>query len=107
MERHRLGKGLGDDLRDGKMSLPVILAYARGGDADRTFWREAMAGDRVSDSDLAHAIQLMRATDALSDSIEHARQYGRRAIDALAMFPANKAKSALTEAVEFAIARAY
>ena len=102
-----MGKGLGDDFRDGKMTLPVILAYARGGDADRTFWREAMAGDRVSDSDLAHAIQLMRATDALSDSIEHARQYGRRAIDALAMFPANKAKSALTEAVEFAIARAY
>ena len=102
-----MGKGVGDDFRDGKMTLPVILAYARGGDADRDFWRAAMAGGRVSDADLAHAIRLMRATDALSDAIEHARQYGRRAIDALAMFPASKAKSALTEAVEFAIARAY
>jgi octaprenyl-diphosphate synthase len=89
------------------MTLPVILAYARGSDADRQFWRAAMAGDRVSDEDLAQAIALMRKTGALSDTIEHARQYGRRAVDALAMFPASKAKAALTEAVEFAIARAY
>jgi octaprenyl-diphosphate synthase len=102
-----MGKGVGDDFRDGKMTLPVILAYAHGSDADREFWRAAISGERVSDDDLAHAIRLMRDTDALSDTLEHARGYGRRAIDALAMFPASKAKTALTEAVEFAIARAY
>ena len=102
-----MGKGVGDDFRDGKMTLPVILAYARGASADREFWREAMLGNRVSDADLAHAISLMRATDALSDTIEHARHYGRRAIDSLAAFASNKAKSALVEAVEFAISRAY
>ena len=102
-----MGKRVGDDFRDGKMTLPVILAYARGGEADREFWRDAMGGDRVSDADLAHAIELMRDTESLSDTIEHARQFGRRAIDALAMFPSSKAKSALTEAVGFAIARAY
>ena len=102
-----MGKGVGDDFRDGKMTLPVILAYARGDEADREFWREAMTGNRTSDEDLAHAIQLMRSTDALSDTIEHARQYGRRAIDSLAGFSANKAKSALVEAVEFAVSRAY
>ena len=102
-----MGKGVGDDFRDGKMTLPVILAYARGNEKDRAFWRDAMAGDRVSDADLVHAIKLMRSTDSLADAIERARQYGRRAIDALAMFPASKTKSALTEAVEFAIARAY
>ena len=102
-----MGKGVGDDFRDGKMTLPVILAYARGGEDDRLFWREAIAGERVTDEDLAHAIGLMRSTDALSDTIEHARQYGRRAVDALAGFPASKARSALTEAVEFAISRAY
>ena len=102
-----MGKGVGDDFRDGKMTLPVILAYARGSDADRKFWQVAITGERVSDADLSHAIQLMRSTDALSDTIEHARSYGRRAIDSLAMFPASKAKAALIEAVEFAIARAY
>ncbi len=102
-----MGKGVGDDFRDGKMTLPVILCYARGSEADRGFWREAMAGERSSDDDLGQAIALMRATGALSDTIEHARHYGRRAIDALAGFPASKAKAALSEAVEFAIARAY
>jgi octaprenyl-diphosphate synthase len=102
-----MGKGVGDDFRDGKMTLPVILAYARGTEADRAFWRDAIAGSRISNDDLAHAIRLLRDTEALADTIERARQYGRRAIDALAMFPASKSKSALTEAAEFAVARAY
>jgi octaprenyl-diphosphate synthase len=102
-----MGKGVGDDVRDGKMTLPVILAYARGSDDERAFWREAIGGERVSDEDLAHATALLRSTGALADTIERARQYARRAIDALAMFPASKAKAALTEAAEFAVARAY
>jgi octaprenyl-diphosphate synthase len=102
-----MGKGVGDDFRDGKVTLPVILAYARGSDEDRAFWRDAMLGERISDEDLTHAIALLRGTDALSETIERARLYGRRALDALAQFPAGKAKSALSEAVEFAISRAY
>jgi octaprenyl-diphosphate synthase len=102
-----MGKGVGDDFRDGKMTLPVILAYARGSEADRAFWRSAISGDRVSDPDLAYAVELLRSAGALADTLERARHYGRRAIDALANFPASKAKAALTEAVEFAISRAY
>ena len=102
-----MGKGVGDDFRDGKMTLPVILAYARGNADDRAFWRAAISGERVADEDLARAIQLLTQTDALADTIERARQYARRAIDALAMVPASKAKAALAEAAEFAVARAY
>jgi octaprenyl-diphosphate synthase len=102
-----MGKGVGDDFRDGKMTLPVILAYARGAEDDRAFWRSAIAGERVADDDLAYAIRLLKDTEALADTIERARQYGRRAIDALGMFPPSKAKAALTEAAEFAVARAY
>jgi octaprenyl-diphosphate synthase len=102
-----MGKDAGDDFRDGKVTLPVILAHARADREDREFWRAAMTGERVSDADLARAVSLLRSTDALSDTIERARYYGRRAIDALAIFPASKARAALTEAVEFAIARAY
>ena len=89
------------------MTLPLILAYARGNSEDRDFWRDAVAGDRISDDDLARAIFLLRDTGALSDTMERARLYGRRAIDSLAQFPAGKAKSALAEAAEFAVARAY
>jgi octaprenyl-diphosphate synthase len=102
-----MGKGVGDDFRDGKMTLPVILAYARGSEADRAFWRAAISGERISDEDLAHAIRLLTETEALTDTIERARQYARRAIDALAIFPASKAKAAMAEAAEFAVARAF
>ncbi|HVM37159.1 MAG TPA: polyprenyl synthetase family protein [Sphingomicrobium sp.] len=102
-----MGKGVGDDFRDGKMTLPVILAYSRGSAEDRAFWKAAISGERVTDDDLAQAIRLLGATDALAETIERARHYGRRAIDALASFPSGKAKSALVEAAEFAVARAY
>jgi octaprenyl-diphosphate synthase len=102
-----MGKGVGDDFRDGKMTLPVILAYARGSEEDRAFWRSAIGGEKVSDADLAEATALLRSTGALADTVERARQYARRAIDALAMFPVSKAKTALVEAAQFAVARAY
>ena len=102
-----MGKGVGDDFRDGKMTLPVIIAYARGSDREREFWRAAITGERVSDEDLSSAIALLKSSGALTDTIERARQYGRRAIDALAIFPPSKAKAALIEAAEFAVARAY
>src|SRR6476660_9103286 len=86
-----MGKGVGDDFRDGKMTLPVILAYARGSHDDRAFWEAAVTGEKVSDQDLAHAIALMRTSEALADTIDRARHYGRRAIDALGLFPSGKA----------------
>ena len=102
-----MGKGVGDDFRDGKVTLPVILAYARGGEADRSFWRDAMEGRRISDEDLRHATRLLLDTGAIDDTVARARHYGQRAIDALGPFAGGKAKAALVEAVEFAIARAY
>jgi len=102
-----MGKGVGDDFRDGKVTLPVILAYARGSEEERAFWQQAMAGGRSEEADLANAIRLLRDSGALDDTFERARHYGQRAIDALGPFPAGRAKAALIEAVEFAIARAY
>lgn len=102
-----MGKTAGDDFREGKMTLPVILAYARGNTAERAFWREAIAGDRNSDEDLAHAISLIRKHDAVHATRERARHYAQRAIDAIAAFPASAAKAAMTEAAEFAVARRF
>ena len=102
-----MGKGVGDDFRDGKVTLPVILAHARGSAEEQGFWRDAMEGRRVSDEDLAHATALLHARGAIDGTLALARHYGQRAIDALGRFPGGKAKAALVEAVEFAIARAY
>ncbi len=102
-----MGKDSGDDFRDGKVTLPVILANSRGNGEEKAFWREAMIGNRVSNDDLAYATELMLRHKAIDDTLERARHYGQRAIDAIAHFRSGEAKAALTEAVEFAIARAY
>jgi octaprenyl-diphosphate synthase len=102
-----MGKDIGDDFRDGKVTLPVILAHSRGTAEEKDFWRNAMLGHRVSDADLSYATALLRQHNAIDDTLERARHYGQRAIDALGPFAGGAAKDALVEAVEFAIARAY
>jgi len=102
-----MGKDTGDDFRDGKITLPVILAYARGSEADRKFWKEAMSGLHGENADLERAQHLLQTTGAIADTMARARHYGQRAIDAIGMYGKSEAKSALVEAVEFAIARAY
>ena len=102
-----MGKGVGDDFRDGKMTLPVILAYARGSAKTATSGARRSAASALP-TRISPTLSACCGTAArLTDTIERARHYGRRAIDALAIFPAGKAKSALTEAAEFAVARAY
>jgi octaprenyl-diphosphate synthase len=102
-----MGKDAGDDFREGKATLPVILAYARGDETDRAFWKAAIEGHRNHDEDFTHALALVRSTRAIDDTMARARHYGKRAIDSLAIFPDGEAKDAMIEAVEFAIARAF
>jgi len=102
-----MGKEAGDDFREGKMTLPIILAHARGSEEDRRFWRDAVEGRRSTDADFAIARDLVRATKSVDDTLARARHYGRRAIDSIARFPDGAAKEAMTEAVEFAVSRAY
>ena len=74
---------------------------------ERAFWREAVLGRRNDDADFAHAVELVRSSRAVDDTLARARHYGQRAIDAIGGFPASAAKEAMIEAVEFAVARAY
>lgn len=102
-----MGKDVGDDFRDGKVTLPVILAYARGSEDERAFWRKAMRGKRAGPDDLIEAQRLLGTSNAIADTMARARHYGARAMDLLSGFPNGPARRALTETVEFAIARAY
>jgi octaprenyl-diphosphate synthase len=102
-----MGKAKGDDFRDGKITLPVILAYRRGSEIEREFWRRTLEKQEQREGDLDHAIALLQRHRAIDDTVERARHYGAIARDALGLFPDNAAKRALIETIDFTIERAY
>jgi octaprenyl-diphosphate synthase len=102
-----MGKAVGDDFRDGKITLPVILAYRRGTEIEREFWRRTLEEQQQKDGDLEHATALLQRHRAIEDTVERARHYGAIARDALGIFAEGAAKRALLEAIDFAIERAY
>ncbi len=102
-----LGKTVGDDFRDGKITLPIILAFRRGGEKDRTFWRRTLEDQDQRDGDLDYAISLMETHKALEDTVERARHYGSIARDALGIFGPSPQKDALAGLIDFCIKRAY
>jgi octaprenyl-diphosphate synthase len=103
----KLGKNVGDDFREGKITLPIVLSFRRGSELEREFWVRTIERGDAADGDLEHALGLMAKHRALEDTIGRAQHYGAMAKDALALFPASPMKQALEQAVEFCIARAH
>ena len=102
-----LGKKVGDDFREGKITLPVVLAYRRGSETERSFWQRALERGEIADGDLDRAIALLRSHRAIDDTVERARHFGSVARDALAPLPDSPHKAALLDVVDFCIERAY
>ena len=103
-----LGKAIGDDFRDGKVTLPVLLAYAAGDEAERAFWERALeGGDTLADADLLHAKQLLKKHRTCEATFDRAAEYVEIALHALNIFPSSPAKTALIEAAEFSCKRGY
>ena len=102
-----LGKTIGDDFAEGKVTLPIILAYRRGNEEERDFWRRTIERLDQKDGDLDYAIYLMERHNSLADTVARARHYGAVARDALAIFPDAEAREALLRVVDFCIERAH
>ncbi|RNC91188.1 MAG: polyprenyl synthetase family protein [Oricola sp.] len=100
-----LGKNVGDDFREGKITLPVLLAYRRGSDDERGFWKQSLEDGDNGAERLEMARALMARHGALADTIQRARHFGAIARDALAPMPATAQKDALLEVVDFCISR--
>ena len=102
-----LGKAVGDDFREGKITLPVILAYRRGAPAERDFWRRTLEEQRLEGGDLDRAIDLMHRHGVLTETIERARHYAKSAMRSLNGFPRSPIREALGDLVSFAVERPY
>ena len=102
-----LGKTIGDDFREGKLTLPVVYAISRGNDIERAFWRRTLEDQEQREGDLDHAIALIRHHDGFNGSLDLARRHGAAASAALMSLPQNPMRAALAAIVEFCINREF
>jgi len=102
-----LGKTVGDDFRDGKITLPVVLALKAADDEERGFWRRTLEAGEQRDGDLPHAIALMQRHGTLAATLERARLYAETARGALGIFHESPERRALDEAIDFCLERGY
>jgi octaprenyl-diphosphate synthase len=103
----KLGKNIGDDFREGKITLPVVLSFRRGTEVERAFWKRTLEQGDIVDADLETAIATMKKHRAIEDTIERARLYGAMAKDGLELFPPSPWRQALLDAVDFSINRGH
>ena len=104
-ESVRLGKSVGNDFREGKITLPVILAFRRGDEGERAFWRRTITEGQIEEGDLERALDLMRKHRTIEATVERAHHYGAIARDALAIFPDGGEKAAMLDVVAFCVDR--
>jgi octaprenyl-diphosphate synthase len=102
-----LGKSVGDDFRDGKVTLPILVALARGDEEERAFWRRTLEDMDQQPGDLERAILLVERRGALAETLSRARGYATAAIEALAPFRDGPERRALIDAAEFAGDRSF
>ncbi len=101
-----LGKTIGDDFREGKMTLPVILTYQAATAEERSFFDEALSGEHHAPN-LKRAMEIITQYDGIGQTIARAQDYADKAREALSDFEPTPMKSALLEAVDFCVERAY
>ena len=104
-DQRLLGKSIGDDFREGKITLPVLAAYHAGGEGDRAFWRRVIEDSDQRPDDLDHALGLIAATGAIDATLRHAADYAGRAQDALSVFPDGRIRTLLREVAAYTVSR--
>ena len=102
-----LGKAVGDDFRDGKITLPIIQSFQSGDEEERVFWRRTLEDMEQKKGDFKRAVQYLEKSGALLATIEKAKEYSRIALDALDIFSENSYKKALSEAARFSVERRF
>ncbi len=103
----QMGKSVGDDFREAKVTLPVVLAYARAGSEARRFWQRTIADGVQSEGDLKRAIALVEESGAIGETRERAQRYADEACEALSVLPEGEVRRELIALAEFCVGRGY
>jgi octaprenyl-diphosphate synthase len=102
----KLGKNAGDDFREGKATLPLLLAIARTGPREAEFWERAVGRLEQTDADFKRAREMIVGAGALQATLDIAGDYADTAKQALAIFPEGPLRQALEDLADFSVSRA-
>jgi octaprenyl-diphosphate synthase len=104
-DQAQLGKTVGDDFREGKLTYPVILALAEATEEERSFWVRTLEHSEQTEEDLATAFGLIKKYDATARTIARADAFIDRAVNTLARFPESETRNALADVARYTTAR--
>ena len=102
-----MGKSVGDDFREAKVTLPIILAYARADDEARRFWTRVIGAGTQREGDLQQAIAYVQETGGIPETRERAAHYADLACMAVSKIPSPEIRNALIDVAEFCVSRGY
>jgi octaprenyl-diphosphate synthase len=101
-----LGKTVGDDFREGKITLPVLLAFQAADTTGRDFWRRTVEATEQSEADLDRALHLMQGCGAIPMTLHRAGEFATRAKAALEPFADSPLRAALRDVADYTVSRA-
>ncbi|MBF0146867.1 MAG: polyprenyl synthetase family protein [Magnetococcales bacterium] len=103
--RETLGKGIGDDFQEGKITLPLIHAFHHGSEEERRFWTRCIEAKDQPEGSLERAIDLVRQRGSLDYAMARARSLAEAAVEAADCFPASRERDALIRLATFSVDR--
>ncbi len=104
-DQKTLGKEVGDDFKEGKMTAPVIFAIQNATDGEKDFWKQTIGYKNQTENDLEHALELIEKHSALNKTIDLAKQYAKSAQEDLSPIPEGVYKSLLIDLTDYTIER--
>ena len=104
-DQNELGKTVGDDFREGKVTMPVLVAYAAGDEAERRFWLRTVGEGEVRDGDLAQAMTLMARHQAIEATLSRAAAFAGVARASLLSFPPSPLRAVMEDVADYTVAR--
>ena len=102
-----LGKNTGDDFKEGKITLPIILAYGRSNDKEKKFWKRTISNLEQEIGDFDQGLEIIKKYQCIEDTIIRANHFSNVAIDSIDIFKNNEYKNKLVSLVSTSISRIY
>lgn len=102
-----LGKNVGDDLREGKMTLPIILALQKASAEERELLAGALGDAKTGADTVAQVVAVLERHGSLKATLDKAQGYAERAREALETLPSTEMRDLLQDVASFCVDRAF